>query len=326
MDQETPAPTPAGHPSAPSARPEPGGVATVEGQGWVTAQAPKAVEIARRIAGFGGLCVAHRDLIRTSVRRELQARFTGTALGWLWPLLQPLLLFLVYYFIFTKLLGFKFKDNLPPGQESAFGIFMFVGVVIWGAFAESVTRGCGAIVENGNLIKKLAFPSEVLPLNVVLVSLVTMLFAVAMFIVGTLVTPIWMPPGPMLAWIPVLVLIQGLFMLGFALLISALQVFLRDTMQVMTVVTTVWMFLTPIFWTPELVGEPIEPYLWAVEANPFFHLVYAWRVVLMSSQPELAFQHDFGTSVLTFSAWAVGVFIVGYAFFILCQRRFADEV
>jgi ABC-type polysaccharide/polyol phosphate export permease len=317
MDPVNPAQAPAG---APDLREQDGG--------WVTAQAPRAVEVVSRIATFPRLCNEYRDLIRTSVRRELQARFTGTTLGWLWPLLQPLLLFLVYYFIFTKLLGFKFKDNLPAGQEAAFGIFMFVGVVVWGALADSILRGCGSIVDNGNLIKKLAFPSEVLPLNVVLVSMVTMLFAVAMFIVAAVATPIWEAPGPMLLWIPVLVLIQGLFTLGLVLFLAALQVFLRDTLQVMGVVTTVWMFLTPIFWTPEVI-EPrsvIEPYLWLVEGNPMYHIVYAWRVVLMSSEPAFAYTHSFGASMAIFGAWALGLFVVGYAFFILCQRRFADEV
>jgi len=294
---------------------------------WVTAQPPKAADVVRKLVTFPKLCLDHRDLIRTSVKRELQARFTGTALGWAWPLLQPLLLFLVYYFIFTKLLGIKFEGTLPPGQEAAFGIFMFVGVVVWAALSDSILRGCGAIVENGNLIKKLAFPSEVLPLNVVMVSMVTMLFAVAMFVVATVATPIWQAPGVMLLWVPVLVLVQAVFTLGIVLFLSALQVFLRDTIQVMGVVTTVWMFLTPIFWTPEIVDpEVIGPYLWIVELNPMFHIVYAWRVVLMSSEPAISFHHDFGTSLLVYSAWALGAFVVGYAFFVLCQRRFADEV
>jgi ABC-type polysaccharide/polyol phosphate export permease len=292
---------------------------------WVTAQAPKAVEIVRRIVGFPALCFAHRDLIRTSVRRELQARFTGTTLGWLWPLLHPLLLFGIYYFIFTKLLSFKFPD-LPESQKFAFGIYMFVGVLAWTAVAESLNRGAGVILENGNLIKKLAFPSEVLPLNVVLVSLVTMVLGIVTYCAMVTVTSVWTAPGPMLVWVPVLVAVQGVFLLGLALFLSALQVFLRDTLQVVGVVSTVWMFVTPIFWAEELVKPDIDPYLWVVHANPMYHLVYAWRVVLMSSEPERFFTDDFGASLAIFSAWALGAFVCGYAFFILCQRRFADEV
>ncbi|MEM7306542.1 MAG: ABC transporter permease [Planctomycetota bacterium] len=309
----------------PSPAPPSGGVAGAADGGWVTARPPQMLEVLQRIVCFPALCVEHRDLIRTSVRRELQARFTGTALGWFWPLLQPLLLFAVYYFIFTKLLGFKFGDALPEEQKSAFGIFMFVGVVMWASVAESLQRGCNVIVENGNLIKKLAFPSEVLPLNVVLVSLVTMLFAIGMFIVGTF-TPVWITPGPMLLWLPLLVLIQGVFTLGLTLFLSALQVFLRDTLQVVTVVVTVWMFVTPLFWAPEVVGDPIEPYMGLVRANPMYHLVYAYRAVLMSSEPAFIFNESFGASVAIFSVWALVAFALGYGFFILCQRRFADEV
>ena len=333
MDLESPASgtNPPHAPAPGGAVPSPPGGGPADG-GWITARPPRLVEVVRRVLAFPALCYEHRDLIRTSVRRELQARFTGTALGWLWPVVHPVLLFAVYYFIFSALLNFKFGDALPAGQEAAFGIFMFVGVLSWTAFAESLTRGCTSIVENGNLIKKLAFPSEVLPLNVTLVSLVTMLMGLGMFLVVVLVTPVWLPPDRMVLWVPVLLLLQGLFTLGLAFFVAALQVFLRDTAQIVTVVTTVWMFLTPIFWHPVLIpaGEDgvrsIDQYMWAVELNPMYHLVYAWRVCLMSSEPALAFTQSFGASVATFGAWALGAFVVGYAFFVLCQRRFADEV
>jgi lipopolysaccharide transport system permease protein len=318
MDRETPAPASALPAALPSA----------EGEGWVTARPPRAVEVLRRIACFPALCLEHRDLIRTSVRRELQSRFSGTALGWFWPLVQPVALFAVYYFIFTRLLGVKFPD-LPADQKQAFGVFMFVGLIVWQAFAESLLRGCNSIVDNGNLIKKLAFPSEVLPLNVVLVSTVTMLFAAAVFIVASLITPAWIPPDLNVLWLPVLVLLQVLFSYGLALFFSALQVFLRDTAQVLQVVATIWMFLTPIFWAPEIIpnrDETIGPYMGWVEANPMFSLIYAWRAALMSSEPAVVFQHDPAVRIAIFAAWALGAFALGYGFFILCQRRFADEV
>lgn len=331
-----PTPRPAaespGAPGVPGAGPAPagpdsGGTGGDEA-GWVTSRPPRGIEVLRRVVGFPALALHHRDLISTSVKRELRARFTGTALGWLWPLVHPLFIFIVYYFIFTKFLGMKF-EGLPEEQKPAFGVFMFLGVVVFNATAESLVRGCSVIVDNGNLIKKLSFPSEILPLNVVLVSMVTMLFAVGMFILAAWFTPAWIPPGPMLVWAPVLILLQGLFTFGVLLLLSTLQVFLRDTAQLISVLVTAWMFGTPIFWDPALLPDAeatIGPYMGLIEANPMFHLVYAWRVVLMSSEPQMVFTHEFLPSVGTFAVWAVAVFAVGYSFFVLSQRRFADEV
>jgi ABC-type polysaccharide/polyol phosphate export permease len=304
---------------------------------WVTSRPTRVSEIARRLLRFPWLLAEHRDLVMTSVKRDLEARFRGTVLGWIWPLIHPLFLFAVYYFIFTKLLSFKIPD-LPPGHEAAMGIYMFCGIMAWAAFAESLTRGAGVIVDNGNLIKKLAFPSEVLPLNVTLVGLVTLVFAVAVFLLATYTTPIWPGPDPaLLVWLPVLLLLQGVFTYGLVLLLSTLQVFLRDTLQVVGVLTTVWMFLTPLFWVPELMPqETIAPYADMIRANPMYHLVQAWRGVLMGEiqipavgdRPAMVAvsPHQVAPSLFTFGLWALGSYVVGYAFFVLSQRRFADEV
>lgn len=300
---------------------------------WIGARPPRAIDVIQRVVAFPRLLLAHRDFISTSVRRGLEARFQGTLLGWVWPLVQPLFLFTVYYFIFTKLLQFKIPA-LPAGEESALGIYMFVGVMTWTAFAEAVGRGTNAIVENGNLIKKLAFPSELLTLNVTLVGIVTQLFALAVFVLACCFTPIWTAPGPELLWLPLLLLLQGLFTYGLTLFLSTLQVFLRDTVQLVGMLLTVWMFATPLFWAPELVGPAFEPYEALLVWNPIHHLVLAWRGALMGdlAMPEseppgyIVSTAGIPSAVLVFSAWAIGAFVVGYAFFVLSQRRFADEV
>lgn len=304
-------------------------------EGWVTARPPRAHEVLARLVGFPRLLVGHRDLIATSVRRELQARFQGTVLGWLWPLFHPVFLFTVYYFIFTKLLDFKIPD-LPAGQESAMGIYMFAGIVVWASVSESLTRGCSSIVDNGNLIKKLAFPAEVLPLNITLVSQITLVFALVVFGLGCLLTPVWPAPGPQIAWAVVLLPLQALFCFGLALLLATLQVFLRDTLQVVAVMVTVWMFWTPLFWIPELMGSSIRPFLPLLELNPVYHLVQAWRGILMGDLRVFVASAGEVESIVSvaaiprhllhFGLWALAVYALGYAFFVLSKRRFADEV
>lgn len=305
---------------------------------WVTARPTRLVEVFGRLVRFPVLIVEHKDLVLTSVKRELEVRFRGTVLGWLWPLVHPLFLFAVYYFIFTKLLSFKIP-NVPPGREAALGIYMFVGIMAWAAISEALTQGTSVILDNGNLIKKLAFPSEILPLNTTLVGVITFVFAVAMFVVATVATPVWPAPGKELLWVPLLLLVQAVFTCGLVLLTSTLQVFLRDTQQFIGIIVTVWMFATPLFWVPEVMGASVQPYLPFIRLNPVYSLVMAWRGVLMGDLvvpvPDAAGvlvdtpvveTGAIAGHIVVFSLWAVAVFVLGYTVFVLSQRRFADEV
>jgi len=303
--------------------------------GWVTARRTPFVEALRRAVSFPARFVAHRDLVMTSVKRDLEARFKGTVLGWMWPLVHPLFLFAVYYFVFTELLQVK-MPGLPDDKKAGMGVFMFVGITVWATIAETLNRGANVIVDNGNLIKKLAFPSEILPLNVTLVGLVTQLFAVGVFVVACFATPLWPAPGPALAWLPVLLVLQCLFTYGLALLLAALQVFLRDTVQLVGILTTVWMFVTPLFWTPAVLPPKIASYLPLVEANPAYHLIQAWRIALMGEIHVPPNEYILGgyavragaipAHLSVFVFWALGAYLLGFVFFVRTQRRFADEV
>jgi ABC-type polysaccharide/polyol phosphate export permease len=323
--------TPDSAPPAPAGGLEP----AAPGEGaWVTARPIRPGEILRRLVTFPALLARHRDLVSTSLRRELAARFHGTVLAWAWPFLQPLLLFGVYYFIFTELLGVK-MPNLPDDQKAAMGVYMFVGMVPWSVIGETLSSGTRAIVDNGNLIKKLAFPAELLPFNVVLASMTTMLCGIAMFVLAAVATSIWPAPGWGLLWVPAIFAVQLVFVYGLVLLLSTLHVTLRDTLQIVVMWSTIWMFLTPVFWVPEIMGEGLKPYLPILEANPALHMVQAWRGALMGDVPvalptgELVHpvsQAAVPGHLLVLACWAVGTYVVGYVLFLLLQRRFADEV
>lgn len=300
---------------------------------WISARPRRAQEVLARLVRLPLLVSEHWDLVRTTLRRDLSARFQGTLLGWAWPILQPLLLFGIYFFIFTELLQQRMRD-LPDSQRAGMGVYMFCAMISWSALADALGRGTNVIVENGNLIKKLVFPAELLPLNTVLSALVMMLFGVGIFVLATIFTPVWPAPGWPLLWIPVLVFLQGLFSYGLVLLLSTMQVFLRDTAQIVGMVTTVWMFLTPVFWVPELMGESLERHLTLIRANPAYHLVSAWRGALMGDVVVPAGDRimrpvsvaDIPMHIEVFALWALGAYALGYVFFVLSQRRFADEV
>lgn len=307
---------------------------TAEGE-WISARPSRGLDVLARLVTLPRLLRQYRDLVTTTLKRDLAARFQGTLLGWAWPFLQPMFLFGVYYFIFTKIIPQRMPD-LPDDQQAGVGVYMFVGMIAWSALGESLARGTGVIVDNGNLIKKLAFPSELLPLNVVLSAMTMMLFALAVFVLATLVTPIWPAPGWHLLWLPLIVLLHGLFCYGLVLGLSTLQVFLRDTIQLVSMGTTMWMFLTPVFWVPEAMNSEVASHMGQIGLNPVYHLVRACRGALMGDVIIPGNEYIAGGAavsvasiphhLLVFGAWAVGAYALGYGFFVLAQRRFADEV
>jgi ABC-type polysaccharide/polyol phosphate export permease len=292
---------------------------------WIDARPLTVLEALARLPGFPGRLWRQRELVLAWVRRDLRMRLLGTLLGRAWPLLAPLALFGAYWFVFTKLLGFRLP-GLAPERAAALGVYMFLGVVVWSAFAESVTRCTHSVVDNARLVARVQFPTELLPVEIVLAQLVTMGIALLLFAVVAPVSGVWRPPGPWLAAAPLLLVLQALFTAGLGLLLATLQVFVRDTAHVVGVALTLWMFATPLFWVPAPEVLPgIEPWLPFVDANPMHHLLYVWRAGLMGLEPDLCFGAPVGRSLGTFALWAAGSFTLGHTAFVLGARRFPDE-
>lgn len=267
-----------------------------------------------------------RELLAAGVRRELSARYSGTWLGRAWTLATPLVLFGVYYFLFTRIFGFRL-GALPESQRAALGVWMFLGLVAWNGFAEGVVRASTVLLENGTLIKKLAFPAALLPLQCVLASASVQCVGFAVFALVASVAGLWPPPGVALGWIPVILGLQLLFAYGLALAVSAATVFVRDVAAGLGLVLTLWMLATPIFWVPVREMLPgIDAWLPWIERNPLHSLAYAWRAVWMSNEPALVFQSSIARELACFAPWALASYVVGATLFACTQRRFADEV
>ena len=293
---------------------------------WVVAGRPRSLELVRKLAAWPRVLWQHKDLLATSVRRDLQARFHGTLFGYAWILLQPLVQFAIYAFIFTELLGLRFAGaDTPPGTM---GVYMFTGTLVWTAFADTLTRSTGCILENRNLVQKVRFDAQLLPVQIALSSLVTFGAGLAAFVLFTALSSTWtLPSLSALLWLPLVLGLQLLFTLGLGLALSAAQVLFRDTQPIMGVVLTVWMFATPIFWVPSPEVLPgIERWLPLVEANPVHHLVYLWRELLMSGKPAIVFNGDFVHSLGVLALWSAGLFAAGSLFFFRVERHLSDEV
>lgn len=206
----------------------------------------------RDALAFPAVLYRHHELLVAFVHRELKSRIEGSMLGRLWPLIQPVMLFAIYYLVFAKILKIGFSDTLAPHGEGNEGwrstFYLITGILPWTALAEGLGRGSGVVLENANLIKKIAFPSELLPTYTTVVFHVYFMLGFVILLIMQLVIIGSLPTA--LVWFPLLLLLQFLFVNGVTMFLSASNIFVRDISQAVPVLVTFWMFTTPVFYDP----------------------------------------------------------------------------
>ena len=233
----------------------------------------------------------------------------GSVAGWVWGLIHPLVLLVTWTYVFSVCL----KQQLPKGQPGTYPLFLFAGMLPWLLFSDTVQRSSSSLVEQAGLITKTIFPSEMVPLSVFLSSLVSHLLALALMIVAAEVRV--RSIGAPVAILPLYMLLLGLLAVGLGWIVAALQVYLRDTAQFVTVILTAWFWLTPIFIFENQVPARLRV---LVYANPLASVVRAYRQVLLSTQ--LPGWRDAGVLAIV----SVAVFLLGGMVFRHLKRGFAD--
>ncbi len=227
------------------------------------------------LANFRQL-LRYRPLVLSLVSRELTARYRGSVLGFFWSFVNPLLLLLIYTFVFTSVLPGARGTGLEP-----FSVFMFCGILPWTWFSSSLLESSTVLVSGGNLIKKVLFPAEVLPIVSVLAGLVHFCLGLPILAAFLLYYRVPVVPGDLL-WLPLIVLIQLVFTTGIALMMSALTVHFRDVRDLLANLLTFWFFATPIIYP--LSQAPPRLQL-ALNLNPFTHLAVSYQEVLFRAGP-----------------------------------------
>ncbi len=256
--------------------------------------------------------VRYRALIQSLVARELKARYRGSVLGFFWSFVNPLLLLLTYTFVFTVAMPGVRGAGLEP-----YSLFLFCGILPWTWFSSSLLESSSVLITGANLIKKVVFPAEVLPIVTVLAGLVHFTFGLP--ILAAFLAYYRAPVAPQdLLWFPVIVLVQLLFTLGLALLVSALTVHFRDTRDLLQNLLTVWFFATPIIYP--LWAAP-ERWQRVLELNPFTHLVVAYQEVLFRPGPFTGWLR-----LLAVGGVSVVVCGVGYVVFDRLRDTLAEEL
>jgi len=261
-----------------------------------------------------GQLLRYRGLIQSLVARDLKARYRGSMLGFFWSFVNPLLLLLIYTFVFANIL-----ENRTEGVQP-YAVFMFTALLPWTWFQSSLNEATGSLIAGGNLIKKVLFPAEVLPIVTVLSNMVHFLLGLPIligFMVWYQVTPDW----PQLPWFFVIVAVQFVFTLALALLLSALSVHFRDVRDLVSNLLTFWFFATPIIYWYKPLFDDYPWYKKYFDANPFTHLAISYQEILF-------FEGGFGhwLWLLALGGASVVLFLAAYWVFDRLRDSFSEAV
>jgi len=228
-----------------------------------------------------GELVRYRVLIQNLVGRELKARYRGTVLGFLWSFVNPLLLMTVYTLVF----GFIIKPHDPAFNNNPiiYALYLFCGVLPWTWFSSSAIESANILMIQGNLIKKVLFPAEILPVVVVTSNFIHFLYGLPILLAAKVVIVLTVPGAPGFSWallqLPLIMLVQFLFGLGFGFLLASLTVHFRDIKDILGNLLTFWFFATPIVYTLKLVeGAPAIQTL--LNLNPMTHVISGYHSCL----------------------------------------------
>jgi lipopolysaccharide transport system permease protein len=255
----------------------------------------------------------NRQLIVQMTKREVVGRYKGSAMGLAWSFFNPVFMLIVYTFVFSEIFKSRWDGAGADGGKTQFAVILFVGMIVLSLFSEVLNRAPALIISNVNYVKKVVFPIEILPVVAIgaalfhsLISIGVLLAAFALFNGFLHWTAILTP----LVFLPLVILITGV-----AWILASLGVFLRDVGQTIGIITTVLMFLSPVFYPVTAVPERFRPF---IMANPLTFIIEQAREVLIWGRMP----NWLGLSAYTLAACAIAW--AGYVWFQKTRKGFAD--
>ncbi|HEY3218016.1 MAG TPA: ABC transporter permease [Candidatus Limnocylindria bacterium] len=254
------------------------------------------------IADLGAL-IERRELLGDFAWRQLRSRYKGSVLGFGWNFLIPLLQLVVFWILFGVVLGTR--PRTETGEQS-YAVFLFVGLLPWTFFANSLQSGAAAIVSNATIVKKVRLPLQLLPAASVLSSLANFLLSLVVLFIVLVVFGPRHPEGVL--WLPLLVAVQIVMNLGLAYLLSAFNVHFRDVEHILGIVLLAWYFLTPVLFPISILADKPRELL-LLELNPMTGVIVGYQRALLDGLPPDWW--TFGYSAIA----ALVLFAVGFAYF-----------
>ncbi len=252
----------------------------------------------------------YRNLIGSLLIRDIRSKYVGSVMGVFWAVINPLLLIVLYTYVFSVILKIRWGSN---PSTAGYVFYLLCGMLPWIAIHESLSRSTTCIVDNSHLLKSFSFPSKIFPFYLSLSALLNQIIGMSLLIVA--IALLGIKPGYSLILLPVLVLLQFIFMVGLAWFLATAHVFFRDTAPILGVFLLIWMFLTPIFYLESAV--PVEFHS-LLMLNPLNHLIKAYRAILLEGKMPDA------SNVLLFGIFAVSICVIGFLAFKRKQPSFVD--
>lgn len=266
----------------------------------------------------------YRELLWSLVQRDLKARYKVAVLGFLWSLLRPLFTMVILTIVFSVVFRFPIDMNTP------YPLYLLCALLPWGFHITGINNATNSLLNNANLIKKVKLPREVFPIAAIFAELINLFLSFFILFIFLLIFRI--PVTIYLLWLPVLLLIHLIFVMGIGLATSALNVFFRDTAAILDAIMTAWFYLTPIFYPISLAKQHLpEKFYMIFLLNPLVPLFTGYRKILLGNSYNTPL--TFGPS---FSEWlgylgitsllALIIFWLGIVIFRHFDSQFVDEL
>jgi ABC-2 type transport system permease protein len=248
-----------------------------------------------------------RDMVFELTHRELRGKYKGSVLGFLWTYINPLMQILVYAFVFSQI----FRSGIEM-----FHLYLIVSMFPFNFFTGGVIQGLGSIRYQGDLVKKVYFPRQILPIVSLTVNFVNMLISF-LIIYSILLVSGWGIDLKLQVWLLPVMVIEYFFALGLALMLSAVEVYFRDIEHIVTVLMMIWMYVTPMFYSIEIIPEKFLPVFYC---NPMLYVIGMYQQILYYKvAPDMVY-------MARGAGFAVAVMAIGSVIFKMLEKRFAEEL
>lgn len=248
----------------------------------------------------------YREMLKTSIKKDIGGKYKNSFLGVLWSFVNPLLQIVVYAIIFPLIMKSDIENYV---------VFMVCGLIPWNYFSTVINRSSFTMIENGNIIKKVYFPREILPISVVTSETVTFLISSILILLFTLGYGLGITIN--IVFYPLVLLVQYVMLLGISLIVSSVTVYFRDLQHFIGVLLQLFFYATPIVYAVDVIPESFR---WILKFNPMTYIIEGYRDIFWGqTMPDLS-------NLLIVLAIGIVLCIVGYLIFNKLQKRFAEEL
>ncbi len=248
----------------------------------------------------------YSEFLKSNVKKEIRGKYKGSFLGVLWSFINPLLSVVVYAIVFHYIMRFNIEHYL---------IYLIAGIIPWTFFTTSINSGMNSILFNANIIKKVYFPREILPISSVTSGLVNFIISCIIILIFAIFSGVGI--GFSLLFLPIVVIIQYIFTLGIVFVLSAIEIYVKDIEHIVNFIISMLFYVTPILYTPEYVPERMR---FILQLNPMAYIIEAYHDIFYYKQiPNM---YNLGIIFII----SMLIFVLGHKVFRRLQKGFAEEV